>query len=72
MTGPDNTRQAAEEIQAVTTQTWAGDLARNRCTSTRTVSTPEGDLPVRCEGAAGHGGTRHLGQLNGARFTWSF
>jgi hypothetical protein len=71
MTAPDNTRQAAEEIQAVTTQTWASDLAQNRCAATRVVSTPAGDAPVRCDAAAGHGGDRHVGHVDGEQVTWS-
>jgi hypothetical protein len=54
-----STDEAAAEIQAPTTQTWAGDDAQNRCTATHLLSTPVGDTSVRCDGAAGHGGAHH-------------
>jgi len=71
MSAPDKTHLAAQEIQASTTQGWADDLAQNRCSSTRTVTTPRGEEPVRCEGSAGHGGGVHTAVVDSHRVTWS-
>jgi hypothetical protein len=59
MTNLTSTSEAAAEIQAHTTQTWADDMAANRCTATHALSGPDGHLMVRCDGTAGHGGDRH-------------
>ncbi len=71
MTEPDNTRQAAAEIQAGTTAGWAGDMAQNRCAATTTVFTPLGDAPVRCEAQAGHAGELHIGHVDGQAVRWT-
>jgi hypothetical protein len=54
-----STGQAAAVVQAPTTQGWADDMAADRCTVTHTMSTPTGDVSLRCDGSASHGGNRH-------------
>lgn len=71
MTEPGDTNPGAEEVQATTTQGWADDLAQDRCSATRTVVTPRGEEPVRCDAAADHGGTVHVGHVDDRRVTWS-
>ena len=54
-----STEQAAETIQAPSTQAWSDDMAADRCIATHVVSTPAGDVSVRCDGPAKHGGAEH-------------
>jgi len=66
-----STDQAAAEIQAHTTQSWADDDALNRCAATHFMSNPDGDITVRCDAAAGHGGGHHHGHHLDRPVHWS-
>jgi hypothetical protein len=66
-----STDQAAAEIQAPTTVAWADDMALNRCTATHQMSTPDGEMVLRCDATAGHVGTRHQCHHDGRIVHWS-
>ena len=66
-----STDQAAAEIQAPMTQTWADDMATNRCTATHSLTTPTGLIAVRCDATAGHAGHRHQTHNDGGLVHWS-
>jgi hypothetical protein len=70
MTNLTSTSEAAAEIQAPTTQTWADDMAGNRCTATHTLFGPTGPIPLRCDATAGHGGDRHQTHHEGRVVHW--
>jgi hypothetical protein len=67
LTSPD---QAAAEIQAPTTVSWADDMALNRCTATHQIATLDGEIPLRCDAAAGHAGSAHQCHHNNRIVHW--
>jgi hypothetical protein len=66
-----STEQAAETIQAPSTQAWADDMAANRCTATHPISTPDSEVSVRCDGQAEHGGTQHQSHYDDRIVHWT-
>jgi hypothetical protein len=65
-----STDQAAAEVQAPTTQGWADDMSINRCTATHQMSTPAGDIAIRCDATAGHAGSAHQCHYDGGLVHW--
>ncbi len=63
--------EAASEVQAPTSQSWADDGAQGRCTASHTISTSGGKVAIRCDGQAGHAGTAHQGRLDARLVRWT-
>jgi hypothetical protein len=68
LTSPD---QAAAVVQAPSTQAWADDMSLNRCTSTHSIATVDGEIPLRCDATAGHAGNEHQCHHAGRIVHWT-
>lgn len=64
------TNDATSDLTGTTTAAWIDDNPVGRCSSSHRMSSAGGDINVRCDGQAGHGGDRHQALVNGAVVYW--